>query len=58
MKLGVLSTVYNEAMFLDLSIQSYYPHVDNVFLLEGAYQETIRLGKPDRSDDRHNGYLR
>lgn len=52
MKIGILSTVYNEAMFLDLSIQSVYPHVDSIALIEGAYKETIRLGKPERSDDR------
>jgi hypothetical protein len=36
---------------LDYSIQSYLPYVDNVVIVEGAYQETIALGKSPRSTD-------
>jgi glycosyltransferase involved in cell wall biosynthesis len=51
MKLGVLCTVYNEGLFLDYSIKSYIDHVDNIAIVEGAYLETVALGKPERSND-------
>ena len=51
MKLTALITVYNEAKFLDCCLNSIKDHVDKIVIVEGAYQETIRLGKPKRSDD-------
>ena len=49
--LSVLCTVYNEADFLDYSLRSYKDFVDNIVIVEGAYQETIGLGKSTRSTD-------
>lgn len=50
-KLSVLMTVYNEADFLDYAIRACLPHVDQLVIVEGAYKETINLGKPPTSDD-------
>ena len=49
--LSVLCTVYNEVEFLEYSLKSYIDFVDNVVIVEGAYQETINLGKSPRSND-------
>jgi len=51
MKLFALMTVYNEAKFLDCSIRSIQDHVDGIVIVEGAYEETVRLGMPKRSND-------
>lgn len=51
MRLSILMTVYNEADFVDYSIRSCLPHVDDLVIVEGAYQETIRLNKSARSTD-------
>jgi glycosyltransferase involved in cell wall biosynthesis len=51
MQLSVLMTVYNEADFVDYAIRACLPHVDNLVIVEGAYQETIRLNKSPRSTD-------
>lgn len=51
MSLVVLATVYNEAKFLELALQSVVPHVDGLVAVEGAYQEVMKLGKPARSTD-------
>jgi glycosyltransferase involved in cell wall biosynthesis len=51
MKLSVLMTVYNEADFVEYAIRSCLPHVDHLVIVEGAYQETIKLGASPRSDD-------
>jgi glycosyltransferase involved in cell wall biosynthesis len=44
-------TVYNEADYIDFAIRGCLPHVDHLVIVEGAYQETIALGKPPRSND-------
>lgn len=51
MKLSVLMTVYNEKDFVEYAIKSCLPFVDHLVIVEGAYQETIKLGKSPRSDD-------
>ena len=51
MKLAALMTVYNEAKFLEPALASVYDHIDDIIIVEGAYQETIRMGKPAHSDD-------
>lgn len=51
MRLAALVTVYNEAKFLEASLNSIKDYVDDIVIVEGAYQETIKLGKPARSDD-------
>mgnify|MGYP006921281238 CR=1 FL=1 len=51
MRLSVLMTVYNEADFIDYAIRSCIEHVDDLIIVEGAYQETIKLGKSERSSD-------
>jgi glycosyltransferase involved in cell wall biosynthesis len=51
MRLSVLMTVYNEADFVDYAIRSCLPYVDDLVIVEGAYQETIRLNKSPRSTD-------
>lgn len=50
-KLSVLMTVYNEASFIKHAIEACLPHVDLLVVVEGAYQETINLGKSARSTD-------
>lgn len=44
-------TVYNEAAFIKYAIESCLPHVDLLVIVEGAYQETIKLGSDPRSTD-------
>jgi hypothetical protein len=44
-------TVYNEAEFVDYAIKSCLPYVDNLVIVEGAYQETISCGANPRSTD-------
>jgi glycosyltransferase involved in cell wall biosynthesis len=44
-------TVYNEADFIEYAIKSCLPYVDHLVIVEGAYQETIALGKSARSTD-------
>jgi glycosyltransferase involved in cell wall biosynthesis len=51
MRLSVLMTVYNEGDFVDYAIRACLPFVDDLVIVEGAYQETIRLNKPARSTD-------
>ena len=51
-RLSVLMTVYNEGDFVDYAIRSCLPHVDDLVIVEGAYQETIALGASPRSTDR------
>jgi glycosyltransferase involved in cell wall biosynthesis len=51
MKLSVLMTVYEEADFVDYAIKSILPYIDHLVIVEGAYQETIKLGKSPRSQD-------
>lgn len=50
--LSVLMTVYNEADFIEYAIQSCLPYVDHLVIVEGAYQETIKLGASPRSTDK------
>lgn len=50
-RLSVLMCVYNETEFIDYAIRSVLPHVDDLVIVEGAYQETIELGASPRSDD-------
>lgn len=53
MKLNILMTIYNEADFVDYAIKSLLssPIVNKIFIVEGAYQESIKLGANQRSDD-------
>lgn len=51
MKLSCLMTVYNEVDFIDYSIESFLPYVDHLVIVEGSYQERIRLGANPRSTD-------
>lgn len=44
-------TVYNEADFVEYAIRSCLPYVDHLVIVEGAYQETIKLGASPRSTD-------
>lgn len=50
-RLSVLCTVYNEVDFLKYSLLSYLHYVDDVVIVEGAYDEVVALGKPRRSND-------
>lgn len=50
-KISVLMTVYNEAEFVEYAIRSCVPFVDHLVIVEGAYQETIKLGANPRSTD-------
>ena len=50
-RLSVLMTVYNEAEFVDYAIRACLPYVDDLVIVEGAYQETIALGASPRSTD-------
>jgi glycosyltransferase involved in cell wall biosynthesis len=51
-KLSVLMTVYNEADFIDYSIRSCLPYIDELVIVEGAYKETIAIGGSKRSTDK------
>jgi len=51
MRLSALMTVYNEVDFLDYAIRNALMCVDDLVIIEGAYKETINLGKPARSND-------
>jgi hypothetical protein len=44
-------TVYNEAEFVEYAIRACLPYVDDLVIVEGAYQETIRCGAEPRSTD-------
>lgn len=44
-------TVYNEEAFVEYAIRACLPHVDHLVIVEGAYQETIKLGVSPRSTD-------
>lgn len=44
-------TVYNEVDYIDFAIRGCLPYVDHLVIVEGAYQETIALGKTPRSND-------
>ena len=44
-------TVYNEADFIEPAIRACLPFVDHLVIVEGAYQETIKLGASPRSTD-------
>ena len=50
-RISVLMTVYNEADFVEYAIRSCLPHVDDLVIVEGAYQETIACGAEPRSTD-------
>ncbi len=50
-RLSVLMTVYNEAEFIDYAIRACLPYVDDLVIIEGAYQETIACGAEPRSTD-------
>lgn len=50
-RLSVLTTVYNEIEFLPFAIDSCIRYVDDLIIVEGAYQETIKLGRSPRSTD-------
>lgn len=50
-RLSVLMTVYNEAEFIEYAVRACLPHVDDLVIVEGAYQETIALGASPRSTD-------
>ncbi len=50
-KLSVLMTVYNEADFVEYAIRAALPYVDDLVIVEGAYQETIACGAEPRSTD-------
>ena len=51
MKLSCLMTVYNEESFIEYAIESCLPYVDHLVVVEGAYQETIKLGATPHSTD-------
>ena len=51
MRLSVLMTVFREAEFIDYAIRACLSYVDDLVIVEGAYQETIKLGATTRSDD-------
>jgi glycosyltransferase involved in cell wall biosynthesis len=51
MKTGVLMTVYNEATWLETAINGVKDSFDEIVIVEGAYQDTIKTGRPPRSDD-------
>lgn len=44
-------TVYNENEYVEYAIKSCLEHVDHLVIVEGSYQETIKLGKEPRSTD-------
>lgn len=46
-----LMCVYNEAEFIDYAIKSCLPFVDNLVIIEGAYEESIKIGASPRSND-------
>lgn len=50
-RLSVLMTVYNEAEFVEYAIRACLPYVDDLVIVEGAYQETIDVGGSPRSTD-------
>jgi len=50
-KLGIITTVYNESKFLKMALRSVYPYVDYISVFEGAYSEVIQLGKAPHSTD-------
>ena len=51
MRLSVLMTIYDEAEFVDSAIRSALPYVDDLVIVEGAYEETIKPGRSPRSTD-------
>lgn len=51
MRLSALMCVYNEAEYVDFAIRSCLDYIDDLIIVEGAYKETIALGKSPRSDD-------
>jgi glycosyltransferase involved in cell wall biosynthesis len=53
MIIGALMTVYNEAEYADYAIRSALEQVDYLSIVEGAYQETLKMnpGKTPRSND-------
>jgi len=50
-RLSVICTFYNEAKFLECALDSIVEFVDDIILIEGAYQEVIKLGRSPRSTD-------
>ena len=54
MKLTALMTIYNEAEFVEYAIRACLLYVDNLVIVEGAYQETINTGRSPRSSDDTN----
>jgi len=44
-------TIYNESQFIGHAIEACLPYVDDLVIVEGAYQETIRCGGNPRSND-------
>lgn len=51
MRLSVLMTVYNEAEYIGYAIDSCLQYVDDLVIVEGAYEESIRCGAAPRSTD-------
>ena len=49
--ISALMTVFNEVDFIDYAIRACLPYVDHLVIVEGAYQETIKLGVSPRSTD-------
>lgn len=49
--LNILCTVYNEASFLPYALKACVPYAKSVTIVEGAYQETMKLGVSPRSTD-------
>lgn len=50
-KISVLMTIFNEVDFVDYAIRACLPYVDDLVIVEGAYQETIACGAEPRSTD-------
>ena len=50
-RLSALMTAFEESEFIDYAIRSCIDHVDDLVIVEGAYKQTIRLGKSPRSMD-------
>lgn len=51
MKKVAFMIVYNDADYVDYAIQSVIDWVDEMIVIEGAFQITIATGKPPRSND-------
>lgn len=51
MKKVAFMIVYNDADYVDYAIQSVIDWVDEMIVVEGAFEITMKNGKPPRSDD-------